>query len=695
MNIKQYIIGGLMGAALLGSPSCSKDFLNEELTTQFSTEYFETPEGLQSLTLSLYAHLRWRFAYDWANAVTLLGTDEWTEGNSKDNPMWNNYDFRLSPDVQIVNGNTAKASTWWDEMYFGIASANTIIDRADKISDEAVRNNCLAHAYLSRGLDYYTLVVQYGGVVLQLKPAEGVVRSFTRATEEECWGQVISDFRKAYELFTGEGEQFGMGHGVSWTKATAAHWLAKALLWRASERNSSWNAPYIEEDLKEAIAAASYAIGVRKLEPNFSNLYCAWDDVDCAAEYSDEILMSATWNADNTSAGRYGNQALHMFNCQFSNFASGYVARGMVTGGKDFQRCLPTEYTLTVYDHVNDARLWKSFRTVWGNNGKDDAANGSMKGDPAIVFILNSADDHTYDNYTFGAHNQEHNYKDDAGRLPEWSREGRQTPTSGNLTSKKGQWIPASSVLYQNGQYVAYNFRTAGNDRCNMLPALNKTVSGAIPNDNGQNSFRDVTMARLGETYLVRAECYARQGNYTQAMADLNVIRARGAWQAGENRSYYFDGCDAFVNNSAYNEENYLNMSLHMNTYYLSNPTLAVTTAASSLALTSFPSNLPKEDETILAKLGVSGDKDRAINFILNEKTRECAGEWMRWEDLSRTMMLEKRYKAYNDQAAEGNFNPNKHYLRPIPQSFIDGLLHEDGTNLTDAEKAAWQNPGY
>ncbi|MDA3880635.1 MAG: hypothetical protein PF436_09635 [Prolixibacteraceae bacterium] len=35
------------------------------------------------------------------------------------------------------------------------------------------------------------------------------------------------------------------------------------------------------------------------------------------------------------------------------------------------------------------------------------------------------------------------------------------------------------------------------------------------------------------------------------------------------------------------------------------------------------------------------------------------------------------------------------HELRPIPQSFIDGLLNEDGTNLTQEELDKMQNPGY
>ncbi len=695
MKIRNYIIGTLLGALTFnGATSCSSDFLKEELTTKFSTEYFETAEGLEALTVSLYGHLRWRFAYDWANAFTILGTDEWTEGNSQDNPMWNTYDNRLSPAVQTVNGNTCTAGAWWDEMYFGIASANTIIANADKISDETVRNRCLAHAYLSRGLDYYTLTAHYGAVVLQTEPAVGVVRTFERATPEQCWEQVISDFRNAYNYF--EGEIFTYGHGMTWTKATAAHWLAKALLFRCSERNSSWNQSYIQSDLQEAIDACSYVIGARSLESNYSNLFANWTDVDCAAEESDEILMAATWNSSTTSAGRYGNQALHMFNSQFSNYSGGYVARGMVTGGKDFQRCVPTEYTFAVFDHVNDARLWKSFRTVYGNNGKANGDNGVTLGDPAIVMILNTKDNHSYDNYKFGSANQAPTFRDEAGRLPEWSKTARQTPTSGGLTSKVGQWIPNVSVLYQNGEYVAPKFKTNDNTaHCNFFASLNKTVSGAINSDGSQNSYRDVTMARVAETYLVRAECYVRQGEYGKAMADINVIRARAQWKQGENRSYYTDGCAAFKNNSLYNEDKYLNTNLDMNTYYLSNPDIAPTTEPSDLTLKSFPANLPAEDEAILSKLNATTEYDRALNFILNEHTRELAGEWMRWENLSRTKTLARRYTAFHPQASLGNFVEEKHMLRPIPQSFIDGLLNEDGTNLSDEQKKAWQNPGY
>ena len=82
------------------------------------------------------------------------------------------------------------------------------------------------------------------------------------------------------------------------------------------------------------------------------------------------------------------------------------------------------------------------------------------------------------------------------------------------------------------------------------------------------------------------------------------------------------------------------------------------------------------------------------LNFVFNERTRECLGEWNRWEELSRAGLLIKRAKAFNPEA-RANITAGKHELRPIPQAFIDALQNDDGSNLSDAEKKAWQNPGY
>jgi len=701
IHIKTKLIGLslLIGQLSVGTAltSCSSDFLDEDLTTKYSTDYFDTPEGLEALTLSLYGNIRWHFGYEWAYGITLYGTDEFTMGGDNTSECWNTYDSRLGPmnctkATGAANNNCPAMDALWNEMYYGIASCNTIIAHADKIADEETRNRCLAHAYFLRGYNYYRLTAQYGRPVLQLEPASGVVRNFTQATEEEAWAQVISDLRQAYQLF--KGEEFTYGKGITWTKATAAHFLAKALLFRASERCEAFNSSTREADLKEAIAACDYAIGARQLAPNYSDLYAKWDGVDCPTEELSEILMAAGHNAESATQGRFGNRTYNYFGPQFgAGFGGGWTKRGVWIGEMDFQRCRPTEYTYAVYDHVNDARLWKTFKTVYGTNTVPDASKGVALGDPAVVMILNTKDDHTYDNYTFGAYVQNPTFKDDAGRLPEWKAGARQQENAGSLTSTPGQWIPSSLVLYQNGKYVANNFTSKTDGTVNFFAGINKCADGSRTAEKG-DAHRDVTMARLAETYLVRAECYVRLGEYDKARQDINVIRARAQWKDGENRSFYVDGSKAFEKNALYanNQAMYNNSNLWMNTYYLSNPSQPVTTAASDLTNWTWD-NLPAEDEAILAKLGTTGQQQRAIQFILNERSRELIGEWQRWETLSRTKSLVSRARAFNPQAAAGV--QDRHIYRAIPQTFIDGLKNDDGSDLSDEQKAAWQNPGY
>ena len=102
--------------------------------------------------------------------------------------------------------------------------------------------------------------------------------------------------------------------------------------------------------------------------------------------------------------------------------------------------------------------------------------------------------------------------------------------------------------------------------------------------------------------------------------------------------------------------------------------------------------NLPAEDEAIISKLGYSTDYDRMLCLLLNERSRELCGEFHRWQDLSRTLTLVERAKAFNPDAA-----PNiqeRHNLRPIPQTYLDAI-QKDGHALTPEEKKAEQNPGY
>jgi hypothetical protein len=86
------------------------------------------------------------------------------------------------------------------------------------------------------------------------------------------------------------------------------------------------------------------------------------------------------------------------------------------------------------------------------------------------------------------------------------------------------------------------------------------------------------------------------------------------------------------------------------------------------------------------------------INYILDERTREYYGEGFRWFDLVRTQTWTTRAASYTISGVNygdrtpilnNRTIPATAYLRPIPQSQLDGM------EMTAEQKANYQNPGY
>ena len=718
------VCGALSMLTLMTTTSCGDDFLKEDAGHKYTDALLETSDGALSMAAGLYGNIRWHFGYEWAYGITLYGCDEFTNGADLTSEPWNTYDNRLNaldctPALGAANKNCPAVSALWDQMYYGISTANLIISKADNVKDEDSRNKALGEAHFLRGYNYYRLFCQYGGVALETEPANGnVKKNYTRASEEETLNLIISDFEEAYKMLPTDKWR---GNGT-WTKYTAAHFLAKALLYRQSERSAKWNSGYPKDaDLKRVIALCDEVIAACPLAPDYWDLYAKWTGVDCPNEELKEILMAAEHNQDNSTQGRFGNRTYNYFDPQFSNFSGGWVQRGQYIGGMDFQRCRPTEYTYSIFDNVNDARMWKTFKTVYGLNnitkfrtekdkdGKDISVydresvasqNGITVdqvpdlGDEGIIFILNKKSDKRFDGNPYGT----------------FGRGGDAHSFVNPLTKK---WVPNAFVAFQDGKYIL-NTYTGNPKTSNVFCGINKTADGTRTGEKG-DAHRDVIMARTGETYLVKAEAQVRLGQYQEAVNTINVIRARGQWKNGEDRGYYTDGSMAFLkadggiedNTTAAansvkknkdkngkvlnNTEAYYASMTHTNTYYLSTG-IAETTAASDLQVKSY-TQLPAEDEAVLKAIGATSDYDRMLNFVFNERTRELLGEWNRWDELARTGLLVKRAKAFNPEAA-----PNvqdRHMYRPIPQKFIDTLQNPDGTNLSDEGKKAWQNPGY
>ena len=68
MKLHKKITFGLLALTLVGPMTSCSDFLDEELTTQQNTDFFDTQEGIDRLEVSLYYNLRFHFAKEWACA---------------------------------------------------------------------------------------------------------------------------------------------------------------------------------------------------------------------------------------------------------------------------------------------------------------------------------------------------------------------------------------------------------------------------------------------------------------------------------------------------------------------------------------------------------------------------------------------------------------------------------------------------
>ncbi|WP_281228634.1 RagB/SusD family nutrient uptake outer membrane protein [Flavobacterium aquiphilum] len=643
---KPYINMLLLAVMALGSSSCNQDFLEENLTTAYSKDYYKTEAGIQALAVGTYYQT---FAAEFATEVPLTatesGTDEFHAGGDPSNWIWNSYGAGFKAFVTVSNSNTVAANTNWDNLYIGIGNANELIEAATNINstNDAIKKTALGEGYFLRAFNYLKLVSQYGAVPLKLKTSSTVELEFTRAAPQAVFDQIIADFKQAYNLLSNTGSPAKI------TKDAAAHYLAKAYLARASEINDSWNSTTKLADLQQVVSLADEVISRHPLAANYDNLW-SYTAADGANEKLPELILSGQFNASTLTTG--GNQQHLYFLSTYDQLAQ---MKRNLAGGRPFSRLAPTYFVYDVFDKVNDSRFWKSFQTKSIVNNQ--SGTYYKNGDLGIMYVVNTATD---------------------------TRFAKTKNTDAIIYSKTGKTIPSV--------YVAYAADKVGLMADVRFPSLSKYMDGNRIDLSSTKGSRDITLARSAETYLMAAEAKIRlaklgSASYSDALTYINAVRTRAAYKSGENRAAYADGSAAYTTTG---QAGIPISYIPENSYYEST-NIPVVTTATNLTIGNINA-LPAEDQAVITKLGYSSDYDRMLCLVLNERTRELCGEFHRWEDLSRTKTLVARAKAYNIEAAANV--QDFHNLRPIPQTFLDGV-YSNGRPLTASEKQAMQNPGY
>lgn len=693
MKLNRILFAALI-ASITGSSitSCSESFLDENLTTQYSTDRFKTQEGLDELVTGAYQKLKFKFNYIWGIQCYNMGVDEFTDANNVI-PAWNHYSQDLNSSENAAN------QPIWDNYYGLVEPANILIQNIPQYYNQSspTYNTRLGEAHFLRAYAYFELVKQFGGVPLKLVPSTSAETYFTRNSAEEIYTQVISDFGEAYRLLPDKGESIGRIN-----KYAAAHFLAKAHLFRASELYSDWNSNYIASDLDAVIQYGSEVVDAHPLCNDYVELW-DYEQPNGANEKVSEVILAAQFSNDESTWGRYGNQMHLYYPAVYQGNDIGGCKRD-ISGGREFSYVSATEYTMQVFDRVNDSRFWKSFITCYGANETKSAPTWTAEdmpyapagvkegekrfsgGELGMKYIVNDPGDNRYEKYP---------------NAPAYTvlKDGKMCNTY-------------TYVRYFKGQEHSWNINEKTGNYYDIIPhkrsvALSKFRDGYRVSIASQFGTRDAIIARSADDVLMVAEAYIRKGeaNYDKAVEWMNKLRERAGYKTGEDRSKNVDGGQAYKNNpycsgkgGGHSSEGAIYWE--ENTYYESNNIEQETTASTktTMKLNSVADVYNSTVDTpIYNELGCTSNADKMMCFLLNERTRELCGELQRWEDLARTKTLDARWHKFNDGASRGlgEFKSEKHYYRPIPQAFLDGITNSNGSALSNEEKKAMQNPGY
>lgn len=644
------IIGLCLGSLMLGMNSCSK-FLDEQPRGIFTPGDFKTPNGINNSIVGLYAHLRYIYGQAYYYNACLTGTDEVTYAQSADE----NFQVMDFTGLSTMTAINSRADVAWQAALPNINMASGIIENALAVGTSPA---IIAEAHFFRAFDYFLLVQTFGGVPLdlgggELKYSTSVERKSKRNTVAEVYTRAIfPDLTKAISDLPDAPRLKG---AVS--KTVARLYLAKAYLtyawWLENPKNiptypetartdpdgktSAW---YFQQAYDMAVAAIENP-GPYGLQPTFYDVNVGTND------RNNEILLFADHTEDS-----------ELYNGGSLSYGSG--------GAPDnFAGWMMT---------WNYTSITSSKTTAWNtadlvNSVQREAAQALgrpwTRMAPTINVVTETFADKTNDSRYDGTFTTVYRGN--------WNKANISNPSlfnANNMPVKPEEAIltflneePQMPINYDNKTYKSsigagvlpgradYVISPEGISR-RVYPGLWKLGPYRTDNGNGlgqpnAGSTRPFNIAKFSELYFIAAEAAVKGATAKagKSARDLvNVIRGRaGVWRWDNN----------------------------------GNTAKEANRRAEMLAAT--PAQI-------------------TLNYILAERSREYYGEGYRWYDLVRTQTWSDIAKTY--RIAGSNVGDHTattftrsiqpfHYLRPIPQGQLDAM------DMSAAEKAAYQNPGY
>lgn len=624
------------------------DLLEEDPRQNFTPDFFETKDGVIGGVTSMYANLRYMYGNGYFLNAYETGTDEYTYGHGADQ----NFRSLDMTNAGPLNSSTSRSDVLWNTVFSNINTASGVIEKGSAVG---VDNSIIAEARFFRGFDYFLLVQTFGGVPLDLgsgnlKFNTSTTRLSKRNTVPEVYSQsVIPDLQQAIADLPSTPRVVG---GV--TKTVARLYLAKAYLtygWWLQNPNSIATYPesqrvdplgktaqwYFQEAYNIALEGINNAGSTYQLQGTYYDVNVGSNDRNkemlLFADHTENSEFYDGSSASYNTGSSPGNFACWMTTWDYTFLESSQNSNWTGSSIRSVQRESAQAY----------GRPWKCMAPpieVVKNTFADKVNDSRYDGTFVTTFRANWNKAGVTNSTLYGANGL------------------AVTPGSAILTFLNDE--PAQTINYSNSVYKSNVGAGVLADRADFVISPNGISRYAYPNlwkigyyrssysglgqPNG-GSPRPFPIAKFSEFYLVAAEAAVKGATGSLTARDLvNVLRARaGKWRWNNN------------GNVAKIEDHSAEMI-----------------AATPASIT--------------------------IDYILAERSREFFGEGYRWFDLVRTQKWSQLAQSYSiGGTAVGDHTPvtytrniqNFHYLRPIPQVQLDRM------DMSAAEKAAYQNPGY
>lgn len=367
------ILFAALSIAVIVSAGC-KRLLNEDVRSQISNLYLNTPAGIEDGVKASYSYLRTYYGSQSASWLTVYGTDEFQNGNA--DQTFANYTANLNPSSGVVSGI-------WNSMYAGINTCNAVIEAVPTVTGmtDDLKDTRTAEVRFLRAHYYFLLLQQFGPLHITLKPTSSASNVATRSPVADVFKVIIEDLTFAIDKLKPTTADYGRV-----TIPAAKHMLAKVYLTRATstaKQSTDYDSAAILA--KDVIAKGGY-----KLVSDFSELFAQPSKPNTETMLACQFSANIQSSPGNVSApGGGANGACFGFCASYEGYSG--MQRDLANG-RPFGHFRPTMFMINLYNKAIDTRWEKTFKTTWlcnkpGTytiNGKQITLN---RGDTALVTL--------------------------------------------------------------------------------------------------------------------------------------------------------------------------------------------------------------------------------------------------------------------------------------------------------------------